>query len=108
MDERKPFRRGQDDGPAGLDRAEWSVTEAKTPVPKKARQPAVWLIPAAAGAVLLLTVGILLVRRGTPPPIPPASSPASDQEVRPRLPPRPRRRSRGRMKTAFGTCRTAG
>ena len=68
MDERKPFRRGQDDGPAGLDRAEWSVTEAKTPVPKKARQPAVWLIPAAAGAVLLLTVGILLVRRGTPPP----------------------------------------
>ncbi len=81
MDERKPFRRGQDDGPAGLDRAEWSVTEAKTPVPKKARQPAVWLIPAAAGAVLLLTVGILLVRRGTPPPIPPASSPASDQEV---------------------------
>ena len=67
MDERKPFRRGQDDGPAGLDRAEWSVTEAKTPVPKKARQPAVWLIPAAAGAVLLLTVGILLVRRGTPP-----------------------------------------
>lgn len=70
MDERKPFRRGQDDGPAGLDRAEWSVTEAKTPVPKKARQPAVWLIPAAAGAVLLLTVGILLVRRGTPAPHP--------------------------------------
>lgn len=45
MDERKPFRRGQDDGPAGLDRAEWSVTEAKTPVPKKARSRAVWLIP---------------------------------------------------------------
>ena len=44
MDERKPFRRGQDDGPAGLDRAAWSVTEAKTPVPKKARQPAVGLI----------------------------------------------------------------